>query len=95
MIRRPHQRARLDMRQTEPMTLDGVTIELVGMDVAVDGSMPGRRPQVLADRDDVDPDGPQVGECTEHFGLGLSHSHDEEPSGLNHLARASRVSDRP
>ena len=47
------------------------------MHVAVDWAVARSWSQVLADRDDVDAHGAQVGEGAKHLGLGLAHADDE------------------
>ena len=52
-------------------------VEGGGLDPAVDRQVVRRRPQVLADRDDVDADGGEVGERLDDLVVGLPHADDQ------------------
>jgi hypothetical protein len=61
----------------EPAALVGVSLEFVRMDVAIDRSMASRGPKILADRHDIDTDGPKIRKSSDDLALGLAHPDDQ------------------
>ena len=63
------------MRDAHPLTKRLVLGELIGMNVTMDRTMPGRRTQILTDRDDVDPHCAHVRKRSHDLLPGLPHPH--------------------
>ena len=65
------------MRDPELLALSAEPLERRRRNPSRDREVMGRRPQVLADRDDVDLDRAQVGERVDDLVVGLSHADDD------------------
>src|SRR5713101_6492566 len=75
VIRRPGERARLDMFESHLKSNVAPAIEFRGSDVALDGQTSWLRLQVLADRHDVAGDGVQVLHQLNHFVEGFAQAY--------------------
>ena len=85
VVARPGQRARLDVADPERLADPLPAVELGRLGPPGDRQVVRRRPQVLADRDDVDADAGEVGEAPDDLVVGLAQA-DHEP-GLRRRAR--------
>src|SRR3954471_3229148 len=86
VVARAHERSGFDVPEAEGQGLGLHLRELVGMVVALEREVLLRGPEVLADRQDVDVDGPQGLECLRQLTPGLAEPDHERALGVRGVA---------